>query len=528
MSVPPAFLDELRRRHILSELVAKRVKLIPAGRGELKGLCPFHNEKTPSFYVVDAKEFFHCFGCGASGDTIAWIERTENLDFIEAVERLAELAGLEVPRRSPEERKQYEREANLHDVLEGAALWFERRMKPGTKAWEYLCGRGLDEVTIRKYRLGWAPDEWHELQLAFKAGDDQQLLEAGLIAKHQEKGVLYDFFRGRVMFPIADRRGRVIAFSGRTLSATEDRKYLNSPESLLFKKRETLYGIASARAASLEKPAPTDGAARRFAEAILVVEGPMDAIALHRVGLPAVATLGTAMTAEHLHELWRSWAEPICCFDGDAAGTAAAKRVLKLALPLLQPERSLFFARLPAGEDPDSLIRSQGRAAIDRVVSAATPLSRFLFRIEAALHPNDTPERAAGLRARLAADCAIIKNTAVRTEYLNFFSRALDAPQTPVAAIADTRPRLEALFRLIAAVPDLVPDIADELADLDLATAPDLARLRDAMLAGADWRDQLYNGLAAAAEAVLLPALGVGLIDRDRARAEARRLLATI
>src|SRR3954452_2306850 len=353
MAFPPGFLDELRARISLAGLVGRRVRLTRKGR-EHAGLCPFHNEKTQSFYVVEDKGFFHCFGCGAHGDAIGYLMRADNLDFIEAIERLAGEAGLQVPQSTPQERERAQRQKTLLEALAAAAGFYENQLwaPAGARAREYLTGRGLDEETIRRFRLGWAGDDRQALRRALSGEyPEPLLLEGGLLRQSETGGNPYDYFRGRVIFPIGDRAGRVIAFGGRTLGDDQP-KYLNSPDTPLFEKGRVLYGWAAARA---------HVAREAEGSAIIVVEGYMDVIALHRAGFGgAVAPLGTALTETQLHELWRLAPEPGLCFDGDAAGQRAALRAPARPLPLLQPGRSLRFAALPAGEDPDSLIRGGG------------------------------------------------------------------------------------------------------------------------------------------------------------------------
>ena len=338
MAFPPGFLDELRGRISLPGLVSRQVKLERRGR-EFAGLCPFHTEKTPSFYVVEDKNFFHCFGCGAHGDAIGFVMRADNLDFLEAVEKLAGEAGLAVPQSTPEEREKAQRQKTLLETLEAAAAFYEARLwsPAGSTARNYLGARGLDADTIRRFRLGWAPDDRQSLKRALVADFSEALLvEAGLLHRPEE-GEAFDYFRNRVMFPIGDRAGRIIAFGGRVLADGQP-KYLNSPESPIFQKGRVLYGWSAARAAAAD---------RRDA---IVTEGYMDVIALHRAGFAsAVAPLGTALTEYQLEELWRLGPEPILCFDGDAAGQRAAARALRRALPLLRPGRSLRFARPALG-----------------------------------------------------------------------------------------------------------------------------------------------------------------------------------
>src|SRR5436305_4389322 len=386
MALPPGFLDELRSRISLSGLVGRRVKLARRGR-EYAGLCPFHHEKTPSFYVVEDKSFFHCFGCGAHGDVIGFAMRADNLDFIEAVEKLADEAGLPVPQATPQERERAQRQKTLLEATEAAAAFYEARLwaPAGARAREYLQGRGLDPVAIRSFRLGWSPNDRQALRRGLKPEfPDALLIEAGLLRQPAE-GEPSDYFRNRVIFPIGDRAGRVIAFGGRTLGDDQP-KYLNSPDTPLFEKGRVLYAWAAARANAARG---TEGEAPPPA---IVVEGYMDVIALHRAGFAtAVAPLGTALTETQLHELWRLSPEPVLCFDGDTAGQRAALRALHRALPLLQPGRSLRFAALPPDEDPDSLVRSAGHAGFAEIVAAARPLSEMLWQAELAARPIDTP-----------------------------------------------------------------------------------------------------------------------------------------
>jgi DNA primase len=411
MAFPPGFLDELRGRISLSGLVGRRVRLVRRGR-EFAGLCPFHHEKTPSFYVVEDKDFFHCFGCGAHGDAIGFTMRADNLDFLEAVEKLAGEAGLAVPQATPEEREKARRQKTLLETLEAAAVFYEARLwsPAGRLARDYLETRGLDPDTIRRFRLGWAPDERQALRRALAADYTEPLLvEAGLL--HQpDEGEPFDYFRGRVMFPIGDRAGRVIAFGGRVLGDGQP-KYLNSPESPVFEKGRVLYGWSAARAATTE------------GRDAIVTEGYMDVIALHRAGFTsAVAPLGTALGEFQLQELWRLGPEPILCFDGDAAGQRAAARALRRALPLLRPGHSVRIAALPAEEDPDSFLRKHGRTSFDDLLKAARPLSEKLWQIEFEAKPTDTPERRADFRKRLKELTDNIAESSVRSEYWGFFS----------------------------------------------------------------------------------------------------------
>ena len=418
MAFTPQFLDELRSRLTLSDYVGKRVRLKKKGR-EHSGLCPFHNEKTPSFTVNDDKAFYHCFGCGAHGSAIDWAMQMEGLSFPEAVERLAGDAGMAVPQSTPEEQARAKRAKTLLDANEAASAWFEKQLyqADGRQALEYLRGRGLTEETIARFRLGFAPDQRDALGQALKADgyDEAMLIEAGLIAKPEDERATYDRFRGRVIFPITDRRGRVIAFGGRIMTDREGvAKYLNSPETPLFHKGRTLYALALAREA-----------AANDAE-VIVTEGYMDVIALHQAGFGgAVAPLGTAVTEDHIQALWRLAPEPILCFDGDNAGQRAAQRSAERVLPLLQPGQSLRFAVLPTGEDPDSLLQAGGAAAMTQVLSAAKPLVDVLWAMESAGKPQDTPERRALIRKNLRDRAGEVGDPSVRQSYWEEFDRRL-------------------------------------------------------------------------------------------------------
>lgn len=407
MSLPPDFLDQLRSRVSLPAVIGRRVKLTRKGK-EHQGLCPFHNEKTPSFTVVEDKGFYHCFGCGAHGDVISFVMQTEGLSFPEAVEKLAAEAGLEVPKLSPQAREAETRRKGLIEVVEAACAFFQRELAAagGARARDYLAGRGLSAQTVERFRLGYAPGQRGALTRALKAEgvEEAQLLAAGL-AKRGDDGSLREYFFDRVIFPIADRRGRVVAFGGRTLGDGQP-KYLNSPDSDLFHKGRLLYNLAGARQAV------------RDGQPLVVVEGYMDVIALAQAGIEGgVAPLGTAVTEEQIAELWRLADEPVLCLDGDNAGRRAALRAAGRALPLLQPGRSLRFAFLPPGEDPDSLVRSLGRTAMEEALTAARPLVEIVWESEWPGTPPDTPESWAALKARLLGRAAAIAETEVQRLY---------------------------------------------------------------------------------------------------------------
>lgn len=420
MAFPPGFLDELRARIRLSDVVSRRVRLQKRGR-EFTGLCPFHNEKTPSFTVNDDKGFYHCFGCGAHGDAIDFEREQSGLSFREAVERLAADVGLAVPAPDPRAREREEARRGLADVVEIACQWFEERLRgpEGAPARAYLERRGLDQATIRRFRLGYAPDARDALIKAFSQGkggdsardaiDIDQLIAAGLAKRPDDGRAPFDYFRGRVMFPITDRRGRVIAFGGRVLGDGEP-KYLNSPDTPLFEKGRVLFGWHVAREAA------------RSAGTVLVTEGYMDVIALAQAGFDhAVAPLGTALTEQQIRELWRMAPEPVVCLDGDTAGQRAARRAGERALPLLTPGHSLRFVRLPAGEDPDSFIAEHGATAFSTLLENGESLAELLWRTESGGRTVDTPERRAALEADLDDLAGRIEDRRVRDHYKRFF-----------------------------------------------------------------------------------------------------------
>ncbi|MBB5709083.1 DNA primase [Sphingomonas xinjiangensis] len=414
MSLTPAFLDELRARTLLSGLIAKTVKLQRAGR-EFRACCPFHNEKTPSFYVNDDKGFYHCFGCSAHGDAIRWMTEQQGLPFIDAVKELAHAAGLEMPEQDRRAAQKAERAKGLHDVMSDAAAWFTERLGgiEGSEARALLKRRGISEATARAFGMGFSPDSRGKLRQALASYGDAMLVEAGLLIQVEGKEP-YDRFRGRLMIPIRDARGRVIAFGGRIIGEGEP-KYLNSPETPLFDKGRTLYNLDRAQAAA------------RKTGRVIAVEGYMDVIALAQAGFDeAVAPLGTAMTEHQLERLWRMTEVPLLCFDGDSAGQKAALRTAHRALPLLQPGRSLAFVPLGDGLDPDDLVRTKGAAAFEGLLAQPQPLSDLLWRSEVAAEPLTTPEQRAGLKQRLTAVAETIAEPSVKSEYKAEFRERID------------------------------------------------------------------------------------------------------
>lgn len=404
----PQWLDELRSRLTLSSVIGRTTRLHKAGH-EFKACCPFHNEKSPSFTVNDEKGFYHCFGCGAHGDAIRWMTDQRGLAFMDAVKELAAEAGMEVPAPDPRAAKQAEQRDSLHDVTKAAQAWFVEQLAApeGARARAYLATRGFDAHTVQRFGFGYAPEGRQALKAALGQFGEDKLIEAGLRIAVDEREP-YDRFRGRLMLPIEDARGRVIAFGGRILDKDKKDapKYLNSPDTPLFDKGRTLYNLHRA------------GPAARQSGRMIVVEGYMDVIALAAAGFPeAVAPLGTALTEHQLALLWRVVETPILCFDGDAAGQRAAMRAIARALPLLKPAHSLRIVRLPAGLDPDDLIRQQGAAAMEALLGAAKPLIEALWEHERDAQPLATPEDKAGLKARLLAHVEAIADPDIKALY---------------------------------------------------------------------------------------------------------------
>lgn len=506
MTLTPAFLDELRARTTLSAVIAPHVKLLRAGR-EWKACCPFHNEKTPSFTVNDEKHFYHCFGCSAHGDAIRFLTDHLGLPFMDAVKELAANAGLEVPAPDPRSQERAKRQASLHDVMADAQAWFAEQLDglEGAEARAYCQRRGIGAGAIKRFGIGFAPDRRTALRKALERHGDAKLVECGLLIEVEGKEP-YDRFRGRLMIPIRDQRGRVIGFGGRILGAGEP-KYLNSPETVLFDKGSSLYNIDRA------------GPASRQARRLLVVEGYMDVIGLDRGGIgEAVAPNGTALTERQLELLWRLDPSPILCFDGDPAGQKAAIRAAIRALPMLGPERTLSFVALPEGQDPDDLVNSGGREAVEALLQAPEPLVDRLWRHERDATPLVTPEQRAGLKARLVAHASTIADRTLsqlyRDEWLQRFSdltrrerpaftpqarrgtfvrgKGFVPPEPPASAEARAigstgidPPLARALVAGLAAYPDLLLEEAEQLAAFPL---PDRAaeqlkqRLLDAAL----------------------------------------------
>lgn len=407
MSFPPEFLDHIRARIPVSSVVSRSVKLQRRGR-EFVGLSPFNNEKTPSFTVNDQKGFYHCFSTGEHGDIISFLMKTQNIPFLEAVERLAEEAGLEMPRATPEEARKAERRTTLQDSVEFACTFYEQKLKSpeGRLAYEYLIGRGLSDDTIAAYRLGYAPgNNALKAALSRESIPEEIALESRILTPGRDGRPAFDFFRDRVIFPICDARGRPVAFGGRILGEGEP-KYLNSPETPLFHKGGLVYGLSQARKSASDK-----------AE-VIIAEGYMDVIAMAQAGIKnAVAPLGTALTEQQIAMLWRIAPEPILCFDGDTAGRKAALRAANRCLPILEPGYSLRFALLPAGQDPDDLIKSDGPQALRDILDGALPLSEIVWRQLVEGRSIDTPERRAALEKEIDDQTREIKDGSVQGHY---------------------------------------------------------------------------------------------------------------
>ena len=545
MAFPPGFLDELRARLSLSDIVGRKVSLKRRSGSEYAGLCPFHNEKTPSFTVNDKKGFYHCFGCGEHGDAVGFVMKTEGLSFPESVEKLAREVGLPVPRATPAAREFAARASTLQQVVEEAARWFQKqlRLPVGRQALDYLRGRGLEDAAIDDFRLGFSPDSRDGLIAALKreGATMDKIVEAGLAIQPEDAGRdAYDRFRGRVMFTINDRRGRAIAFGGRVMGVGEP-KYLNSPETPLFHKGGNLYCLDRARvAATKDQP-------------VIVSEGYMDVIALHGAGFTgAVAPLGTALTEAQLGELWKLADEPYLCFDGDNAGRRAAQRAAERALPLLRPGKSLRFVALPAGEDPDSLLRTRSAEAIHRVLGQARPLADMVWEIETEGKPTDTPERSASIQRAIRKRVDEIADPTVRDYYWENmrnrlyrlrrperpawkpgerrpFRRPGDPEPAPFAAGAasrragadlDTSRQERALLGAMIERPAMLHQLAEDLGKLDLSN-PELKRLQSALL---DALSMAPSGLDPAADSAVsgddsgAPSLEAQLIEEHLLR----------
>ncbi|MBM7069213.1 DNA primase [Actibacterium sp. 188UL27-1] len=414
MSLPPGFLDELRTRLSLTDVVGRKVmwdtRKSNQGKGDMWAPCPFHQEKTASFHVDDRKGFYYCFGCHAKGDAISFVRETENVGFMEAVEILAGEAGMQMPERDPRAQEKSDRRGELAKVMEAAVRWLRLQLKTGaaSDARAYLDRRGLGDKTQERFEIGFAPDQRQAMWQALTGQgiEGQKIIDAGLAAEPDGGGQPYDRFRGRIIYPIRDPRGRCIGLGGRAMAADARAKYLNSPETELFDKGRSLYNHSPAREAAGK------------GQPLIVAEGYMDVIALVEAGFEAaVAPLGTAVTEDQLRLLWRIDPEPIIALDGDKAGLRAAMRLIDLALPLLEAGQSLRFCLMPEGQDPDDLIRAAGPPAMQTLLDKAEPMVRLLWRRETEGAQIDSPERRAALDKRLRAAVKTIADPSIRSHY---------------------------------------------------------------------------------------------------------------
>ncbi|SLN22613.1 DNA primase [Pseudooctadecabacter jejudonensis] len=414
MSLPPGFLDELRNRLSIGQVVGRKVmwdqRKSNQGKGDLWAPCPFHQEKSASFHVDDRKGYYYCFGCHAKGDAISFVRETENVGFMEAVEILAGEAGMTMPKRDPQAQQKADRRTQLAEVMEMAVQFFRLQLKTGAggAARDYLAGRGLTGPALERWEIGFAPDGWQNLwdHLTGKGVAEDLILGCGLSKASTKGGKPYDTFRNRIMFPIRDARGRAIAFGGRAMDPADNAKYLNSPETELFDKGRNLFNLKPAREAAGK------------GQPLIVAEGYMDVIALSEAGFQAaVAPLGTAVTETQLQMMWRVSPEPVITLDGDTAGQRAAMRVIDLALPLLEAGQSVRFAMMPEGQDPDDLLKAQGAGAMREKIEGAEPMVQLLWQREIEGKVFDSPERKAALDKALREKIMLIKDPSIRSHY---------------------------------------------------------------------------------------------------------------
>ncbi len=471
MAVPPEFIEDLRQRVPLSDIIGRRVTLIRKGR-RFSGLCPFHSEKTPSFSVVDDDGFYHCFGCGAHGDAISFLREIDGLDFMEAVERLADMAGLALPKSTQIDPAVTRRRKAAFDILEEATRFFENRLNAdeGQHAAKYIKQRGLDAAVVKNFRLGYAPRSGLRAVLARKGFSDDDMIQAGVQGKSDRDGGLYDYFRDRLIFPIENRQGKVIGFGARALGDAQP-KYLNSGEGLTFRKKSMLYGWVQAREA-VRRKLP-----------LVVVEGYMDVIAVQRGDVAAaLAPLGTALTSEQIALLWKLHDEPILCFDGDAAGRRAQIRALVRILPLLEPGRSVRLAMLPAGKDPDDILRESGPSGWRKIMGSAQALVDAMWTMTAAQYDTQQPETRAQFWKSVRGLVRSIGNNQVRGAYGDEIENRIAAMRSQTrgqtnmfVAPRTTRPatglmqRHRAILALIIAHPGLVAANFEALSMLEIA-----------------------------------------------------------
>ncbi|KAB2542520.1 DNA primase [Salipiger aestuarii] len=513
MSLPPGFLDELRNRTSLAQVVGRKViwdnRKSNQGKGDMWAPCPFHQEKSASFHVDDRKGYYYCFGCQAKGDAISFVRESENVEFMEAVEILAREAGVPMPARDPQAAKRASRHEVLAEVMEQAVRYFRMQLNgaAAAQARAYLDRRGLSAEARDRFELGFAPEGWQNLRdhLRGQGVPEDLILAVGLTRASDKGRDPYDVFRNRIMFPIRDGRGRAIAFGGRAMDPNDNAKYLNSPETELFDKGRNLYNLRAAREAAGK------------GDPLIVAEGYMDVIALSEAGFGAsVAPLGTAVTESQLQLIWRVSGEPVVALDGDKAGLRAAYRVIDLALPLLEAGKSLRFALMPEGKDPDDLLRAEGAGAVEKVLTRAMPMVHLLWRRETEGKVFDSPERKAALDARLREVLRGIQDQGLRRHYGDEIKelryqlfrpqrvprqglrgkkgawRKWDAPLPPSAEVrrsllvaagdhAEAELREAVILCVLLTTPELIPEFEHQIDSLDCAD-PDRAALRDVLL----------------------------------------------
>ncbi len=524
MSLPPGFLDELRTRSSLAQVVGRKVawdqRKSNPGKGDMWASCPFHQEKTASFHVDDRQGFYYCFGCHAKGDAISFVRETENVGFIEAVEILAREAGMQVPERDPKAQEKADHRSQLFDVMDAAVQFFRLQLKTahGAAARDYLDVRGVSDGVRARWDIGFAPDSRGALwaHLTGKGIAPALIIDAGLAIEPDDGGASFDRFRDRIIFPIRDGRGRCTALGGRAMAHDARAKYLNSPETALFDKGRSLFNHGPAREAAGK------------GQPLIVAEGYMDVIALTEAGFgTVVAPLGTAITQEQLALIWRIDPEPIIALDGDTAGSRAAMRLIDIALPMVEAGQSLRFAIMPEGLDPDDLLRTGGAAAMQRVLDAALPMVQLLWRRETEGKIFDSPERKAALDKSLREVIRRIKDRSIRAHYgeeikalrWDLFGSGRRAPQNrrpwsagrasqPLHASSATKNsylaratgaepeehlRIAVILAVLVSNPVIIHQFESELEALQLAS-PDHRDIRNALLRHAGGTDDPDRG----------------------------------
>ena len=470
MAFPPDFLDDVRARTSLSTIIGKRVKLIKKGR-RYQGLCPFHNEKTPSFSVNDDDGYYHCFGCGAGGDAITYLRETEGLDFTEAVTRLAEMAGIAIPDQRPVDPVKQQKRQTVMDALQTAADFFKSQLHSANaaSARAYLDDRGLSDQTRSDFQLGFAPASGLRSHMIAKGFSESTLLEAGLCGRSDKDQSLYDYFRNRIIYPICNRQGAVIAFGARAMGDAMP-KYLNSKEGPTFSKKAVLYGWTQARE-RVRRNLP-----------LLVVEGYMDVIAVTSANVAgALAPLGTAMTEQQMTLVWKLHDEPVLCFDGDKAGQKAAMRAIERILPILEPGKSVRIAEMPAGQDPDDILQKDGPETLKAIITSATSLADALWTRTALHYRLDEPTSRAAFFQVMRDMVRTITHNQTRQAYgdeiehrIGMFRQTLRTSAggyQPQARIrrpqTGAKSRLSAMLALLISHPQRIADIYEELAMVD-------------------------------------------------------------